>query len=527
MSRNSLLTDVRNVALKTITAAASLFVVGASAVWAQSTELTEGPSTRYPTSGIAVLDCAPKAPAPKESCVVRVPPGQLRDTLHASRVGEEKGKFEFARPGDLLFPKNLVLSETIVLIDLTPGPKGRRRATFKTEQKLIRSFVQSLPQGERIAIYGFNEKMHRLADFSTDRIAALNAIDALKLTGVNTRIATFSNDAIGILAGRDQAVLKNLFIVSDGEEEGTRNASEVTDAAIKANVSISALGMFWRPLGDGATAAGMDYLGALTKGTLGTSVQLQLNRAADSSKALTEFQSVLNASMTSSGLILPVGTAHAADITVTMKEPEPGVAGSYKNQDVKVRFTPSAVEATPEGEGTAQEAEIEAEQQKMLFGYPVLWVYAAAAALALLLLVLLLLLLRRNKPDEAFGDSTDIGFEDGGGSAEATRLSPPPTPRPAAAHAYLLNSLTRQKLPLVDTRATIGRGSTNSCVIDDDSVSRMHCEIVRNREGSYTVTDLDSLNGTFINGKKVAGVGQIKAGDEVKFGEVTTRLVLA
>ena len=64
-------------------------------------------------------------------------------------------------------------------------------------------------------------------------------------------------------------------------------------------------------------------------------------------------------------------------------------------------------------------------------------------------------------------------------------------------------------------------------IIDHDSISRVHAEIVRNRDGGYTLSDSDSLNGTFINTKRITGTKPIHPGDEIKLGEVNLRLVLA
>ena len=52
----------------------------------------------------------------------------------------------------------------------------------------------------------------------------------------------------------------------------------------------------------------------------------------------------------------------------------------------------------------------------------------------------------------------------------------------------------------------IGRSSENDIVIGEDSnVSRNHAEIFEDDEGRVFLTDLDSANGTFINGKKLKG----------------------
>jgi beta-barrel assembly-enhancing protease len=63
----------------------------------------------------------------------------------------------------------------------------------------------------------------------------------------------------------------------------------------------------------------------------------------------------------------------------------------------------------------------------------------------------------------------------------------------------------------------IGRSRDNDVVINDSSVSRNHAEIFF--DGStYFITDLDSLNGTFINGTRIRGSRELHTSDIVKLG---------
>ena len=58
-------------------------------------------------------------------------------------------------------------------------------------------------------------------------------------------------------------------------------------------------------------------------------------------------------------------------------------------------------------------------------------------------------------------------------------------------------------LPLGDGVTKIGRnGVTNDHAIDDDAVSDQHLSI-RYQNGTFTATDLDSSNGTTVNGKRI------------------------
>jgi hypothetical protein len=54
-------------------------------------------------------------------------------------------------------------------------------------------------------------------------------------------------------------------------------------------------------------------------------------------------------------------------------------------------------------------------------------------------------------------------------------------------------------------------------LLDDPGVSRRHAA-VRERAGAITVEDLGSSNGTFVNGRRIAGEVELADGDEVQLG---------
>ncbi|HEV2250080.1 MAG TPA: DUF3662 and FHA domain-containing protein [Candidatus Limnocylindria bacterium] len=61
----------------------------------------------------------------------------------------------------------------------------------------------------------------------------------------------------------------------------------------------------------------------------------------------------------------------------------------------------------------------------------------------------------------------------------------------------------RREVPLGAEPITVGRDPKNDIVLDDRRVSRRHAE-VRLRLGRYTLYDLQSTNGTFVNGRRIA-----------------------
>ncbi len=67
-----------------------------------------------------------------------------------------------------------------------------------------------------------------------------------------------------------------------------------------------------------------------------------------------------------------------------------------------------------------------------------------------------------------------------------------------------------------DDWVVIGRKS-DQVQLTDDSVSRQHAEL-RHQNGYWTLCDLDSSNGTFLNGRRIHGPTRLQHGDQIKLG---------
>ena len=66
---------------------------------------------------------------------------------------------------------------------------------------------------------------------------------------------------------------------------------------------------------------------------------------------------------------------------------------------------------------------------------------------------------------------------------------------------------------------TIGREmSCDIPLVNDQTISRNHAEVLCSPDGSYTVTDKGSSNGTFVNSTRVTGSAQLAAGDTLVVG---------
>jgi len=66
---------------------------------------------------------------------------------------------------------------------------------------------------------------------------------------------------------------------------------------------------------------------------------------------------------------------------------------------------------------------------------------------------------------------------------------------------------------------TIGRDSTNDIVINDNFISRKHAQLILLDNKQVILKDLDSSNGSFVNGNKIKETN-LNPGDIVKFGSI-------
>lgn len=70
-----------------------------------------------------------------------------------------------------------------------------------------------------------------------------------------------------------------------------------------------------------------------------------------------------------------------------------------------------------------------------------------------------------------------------------------------------------------DSVKTIGRAPAADFIVDAPLISRVHCRLTADRSDQLIVEDLDSTNGTIINGQK-ADRGVLRMGDRLRVGRI-------
>jgi pSer/pThr/pTyr-binding forkhead associated (FHA) protein len=87
----------------------------------------------------------------------------------------------------------------------------------------------------------------------------------------------------------------------------------------------------------------------------------------------------------------------------------------------------------------------------------------------------------------------------------------------------LSEGFTGKAYELTADKTTIGRVDDNSFPIPEGSVSSHHCEVLL-RGSDIVIHDLNSTNGTFINGHQVTGEAVLRPGQILRLGQVEIRL---
>ncbi|MBQ7964947.1 MAG: FtsW/RodA/SpoVE family cell cycle protein [Ruminococcus sp.] len=79
---------------------------------------------------------------------------------------------------------------------------------------------------------------------------------------------------------------------------------------------------------------------------------------------------------------------------------------------------------------------------------------------------------------------------------------------------------TGQQVPVLFWENSIGRSKGSDICVNDPTVSRDHCVLLRRQEG-WLISDIGSKGGTYVNGKKVRNRTQVLIDDEISVGSTT------
>ncbi len=85
----------------------------------------------------------------------------------------------------------------------------------------------------------------------------------------------------------------------------------------------------------------------------------------------------------------------------------------------------------------------------------------------------------------------------------------------------VIKGLASQTCCIVSNTVSLGRAPSNDMQIASEGVSRSHARIVK-RDDAYYICDLQSMNGTSVNGTPISEETKLRHGDMIELGSAVT-----
>jgi MYXO-CTERM domain-containing protein len=488
---------------------------GAPVDLAISQALAEGTTV---TAYIAVTD---EAGVP----VTGLQAGQLHATVGA-QAAEVVSLVPFADSGEGV--------AYVFLVDVSRSLSAER---FRQMQKALRDWIAGLGERDRAAVLGFGAGVRTQVEFTRDPAILNPAIDRLAPTDRQT----FLHQALlrGMDLGRRQAEglppRRVLVMLSDGLDDAAGGVTEQEVLAEMADnpipvyalgfssvrdrtrreAGLKALGHFARSSGGLFVAAGQEDLAAAyaaMKQRIHAVYRIVVRCAgcvADGNRYH------LQLSLISGGLTLSDGV----DLRL-YPGPAPAPAPAPAVEPTPTPAVEPAPVPVPAVEPTPTPAPASPVKPR------VWWPYAVGGAGLLLALGLLLWRRRSHRPAVA-ADAAEPGPRAAADLAALADAREPPAP-PAARALRLIFMNGPRRGQAVSLRlapaAVLGRAADCAFAIaEDDQVSLNHARLTADRRW-LVVDDLESTNGTWLNGVVIHGRTPVAAGDVLRLGQTELRV---
>jgi pSer/pThr/pTyr-binding forkhead associated (FHA) protein/Mg-chelatase subunit ChlD len=415
---------------------------------------------------------------------------------------------------------------------------GSMTNSLPTLKRELKNYIRKLRSGKDFVAIGIIGDNWKLAlDFTSDIEQASAFIDKLQGTSQTTALFESIYDGVRLLAqrGSDLPLRRSMIVLSDGMNEKTgRTAAQCVEIAKQNFIDVHSL--IFLPSQNARVLAAKGEMEVISKDTGG------ITFTALSAEQIGDGVNKLNMEMANE-IVLSIPLRHVPTNSLSHT-----LGINYDNVSKKVPFVVSENELTRIKSLTSEKAG----------GIPEkLWIYLAIGGA--LSAVLALLFWRRavkqkelesaaqnevalaSPPELAGKTSIEIPPESVPDSRAEKRIDiekPASISRPAPRKTeYRVpssdRSITRlvliggapktQTYQLAGSQISIGAHDNNDIWIDIPSVSGRHAVLMQTANG-YTITDLNSTNGTFVNG---ARIGQtpvtLVGGQEVRLGLVVFR----
>ena len=409
------------------------------------------------------------------------------------------------------YPWDGAVTAILILVDTSdPG----RENVIMENRKIIELILGQAGAHDLIGLATFDNTLRQEAPVGAAHEEILAAAGTMRALGMTTELYRSVLSAIDVLK-KTRAERKSIYLMSDGlAEDKAYFHQDVVRAARAAGVVITSLG-FPRSV---SQSVGLQILRRLSDETGGIYVESDSNFHLPDEFLRSPFSSIDNGgrftidvteliqtpaqdrNIITVDIKTNAGNNHV-DIPLNVLMPRHDVKESEQKPAVAV----SQPSPTPTAPVTIITREAPAEPD-----YFWSWYLVLVGLVFLLIIVITAFFLMVYRQGRKKTGST-------------TYTAVPSENKP---YAYLiLQDESKKRYPILKTSWRIGRGSDNEMVLQDNSVSRRHAEIHRDKSDVFTLYDLDSLNGVFVNDNKVTKQ-VLHEGDIIEIGDIVLRFSL-
>lgn len=416
----------------------------------------------------------------------------------------------------------------VFLVDVSGSIRPKR---FEELRQTLSSWIRRMGPKDRAALVSFGENVTVVQDFTSEKKALLYSLQTLKPKAPHTQLNLGLIRALELarMKGADLPHRKMILLCSDGIDDmpGGATVEEVREAIAIDPVPVYSIFFDAEKMNRETRDAALKTIGEFSRRSGG---QLHDAKAAPFPALFEKIEKSLDDSLILKveleGLT-PEGTAKRLEVaftdgSITLSD---GIAIRLVG---KVAAEEASTDVVSNDPSVAVSADVPAEEKKLPK-----WAYPAAGGVALLLILGIFFAIRKRGQPPVVptpgGGSTTVAIPSQGGTILVSKTPAEPQTKGPAIDLELVVTGTSgpgasYKVSFAD-RLVLGRNSGDSALAipGDGTISGKHCELVFSA-GKLFVRDLQSTNGTMVNGVPIQGNFPLKDGDRLTLGKTELRL---
>lgn len=406
----------------------------------------------------------------------------------------------------------------VFLVDVS---KSLRPEQFASIQEALRQWIGEMEEPDQASVVTFGSEVQVIQDFTDEQEALRSVVDSLKLTDSQTMLHGGLAKAADLGRRQDATLPKRraIVILSDGKDDVTGG---MTEEALREQmrvdpVPIYAIGYSQPPRSD-ADEAALDKLGTFSRTSGGEFIEGGGSEIGENFSQLRRQVNQVHVAELNCSACEPDGTVQRLQVQLT--------AGTNTMTDgLRIRMqsteAPTAREDTDSDTSTDTQTTSTMDSVTTFFAQLPWWGYGLGAALLIGLAAGIYFWVRREEEEE----------EPEMAAQPTPRIKSGPTSEPEPAGPPIHFDVVGQQggdayEASLSDRIVLGRSRSECDVaLPDDEASRQNSEIVR-EDGDVYVRDLNSTNGTLVNGVPISGSYKLEDGDRIMVGRTELRVSL-